>query len=277
LLSPLSTWTVRDFTAHYDDSVAQLRRAVEIRPDDAEAHFGLAFALVSLNRIDEAMAHYRQGLKIQPDNADAHENLGVALARRGQADEAIAHFQQALKINPDNADAHNNLGNTLIDRGRFEEALAQYKQAVELDPHFAEARCNLGNVLERLGRFEEAMAHYRRALEIAPDNVGAQKNFSWLRATCPLASLRNGAEAIELAQRANHLSGGKRSDVLDTLAAAYAEAGWFPEALATAHKALELVTQQNASVLADAMRSRIALYEAGKPYRQALPDSAPSR
>jgi Flp pilus assembly protein TadD len=112
------------------------------------------------------------------------------------------------------------------------------------------------------------MAQFRRVLELKPDDADAQNNLAWLLATCPADSLRNGAAAIEHAQRANQLCGGRRADVLNTLAAAYAEAGRFPEALAAARKALELATQQNHRDWVDMLRSRIALYEAGKPFHQ---------
>jgi tetratricopeptide (TPR) repeat protein len=101
--------------------------------------------------------------------------------------------------------------------------------------------------------------------------VEPRKNLAWLRATCWEAALRNSSEAVELAQRADQLSGGKQPDVLDTLAAAYAAVGWFPEAQATARKALDMALQQNDRALAQAIQMRIALYEAGKPYRQAPP------
>ena len=163
---------------------------------------------------------------------------------------------------------HYNLGLTFASRGRFDEAIAHYQEALEIQPNDADAHGSLGYALVCLGRFDEAMAHYRKALTIQPDNAEFQKNLAWLRATCPKASLRNGAAAIELAQRADHVFAGQRPDVLDTLAAAYAEAGWFPEARATARKALQIATQQNNRALADAVQARIALYEAGKPYRQ---------
>jgi tetratricopeptide (TPR) repeat protein len=105
-------------------------------------------------------------------------------------------------------------------------------------------------------------------MEIQPEDPMVQGRLAWLRATCSEASLRNSAEAIELAQRANQLCGGKRPDVLDALAAAYAAAGWFPEALATARKALELARQQHNQALVDALQDRITRYEAGKPYLQ---------
>ena len=111
-------------------------------------------------------------------------------------------------------------------------------------------------------------------MEIKPDYAKAHNSLAWLQATCPAAALRNGAKAIEHAQRANQLRGGRQPELLDTLAAAYAEAGRFPEAAATAHKALELATQQNKRALADTLRARIALYEAEKPYHEASPVSA---
>ena len=92
----------------------------------------------------------------------------------------------------------------------------------------------------------------------------------------PDRGMRNGDEAVALAQQANRLCGGKQPEILDTLAAAYAETGWFPEALATA-QALELALQHQDRALAEVLRVRIALYEAGRPYRQTpmAPASAP--
>jgi tetratricopeptide (TPR) repeat protein len=252
-----------------DEAMAHYRKVLETHPDNAEAHIALANALAGRGQIDEAIAHYRKVLEIQPAHADAHYNLAVLLAGCGRFDEAIAQYRQSLEINPDSAfDVHSNLGIVLAAQGRFDEAVAQYGTALEMQPNHADTRCNLGNVLERMGRPAEAMTQYRQSLKLQPDNLEALKNLAWLRATCPRASLRNGAEAIELAQRANQLSRGKRSDVLDTLAAAYAEAGWFPEALAAARKALQLATPQDAPTFQDALRGRITLYEAGKPFHQ---------
>ena len=98
-------------------------------------------------------------------------------------------------------------------------------------------------------------------------------NLAWLLATCPEASVRNGAEAVELARRAVQLSGGREPAILGTLAAAYAEAGRFPEAVQTARKALKLATQQNQHATAEAIQAKIPLYEAGTPFRQTLSTS----
>ena len=103
---------------------------------------------------------------------------------------------------------------------------------------------------------------------MTPNDVGLLNDTAWLLATNPNASVRNGTEAVELAQRAEQLSASREAAVLGTLAAAYAEAGRFPEAVQTAHKALERAAQQNKPRLAESLRAKIGLYESGTPYRE---------
>ncbi len=251
-----------------DEAVAWYRKALKIQPNCVVAHNNLGELLARQGRFDEAREHYRKALQIQPDFAIAYYNLGNAWIAQGRLEEAEAQYRKALEIEPEYAMAHNNLANTLTRRGQFDEALAQYRQALEIEPDFALARTNMGDLLAAQGRFPEALEQYQKAMKSQPKDPMVARKLAWLRATCPEASLRDGPEAIELAQRANNRCGGRRPDVLDTLAAAYAESGWFPEALAAARKALQLAKQQNSPALADALRARIALYEAGKPYRQ---------
>jgi len=127
------------------------------------------------------------------------------------------------------------------------------------------------------GRWDEAIGQYGQVLQIEPAHLVTEKNLAWLRATCPVTSLRNGQEALALAERANGRTGGKRPEVLDVLAAAYAELGRFPEAVASEGQALELAAQQNAQALVDVFRARLTLYQAGQPFRQDRPPSAPRR
>jgi Tfp pilus assembly protein PilF len=113
--------------------------------------------------VDEAIDNYRKALEIKPDYAEAHDKLGLALAERGQIDEAIAHFRKALEIKPDFTEAHNDLGLALIKCGRVEEAIAQYRRALEIKPDFAEAHINLGSALAARGRADEAIAKHNIA------------------------------------------------------------------------------------------------------------------
>ena len=249
-----------------DEAIAHYQKALQIKPDYAEAHDNLGNALLQKGNVDEAIAHYQKALQIKPDYAEAHNNLGNALLQKGNVDEAIAHYQKALQINPDYAEAHNNLGNALLQKGSVDEAIAHYQKALQINPDYAEAHNNLGNALLQKGKVDEAIVHYQKALQINPDYAEAQNNLAWVLATCPQASLRNGNKAVELAQRANQLTGDGNPVVLGTLAAAYAEAGRFPEAVATAQRALQLAETQSNTALADAIRSQMKLYQAGVPF-----------
>ena len=199
-------------------------------------------------------------------NAFACNNLGVTLLRQGKVDEAIPHFQKALQINPDDTEAHNGLGSALFQKGKVDEAIPHFQKALQIKPDNAEACYNLGSALLQKGSVDEAIVQYQKALDIKPDYLEAQNNLAWVLAIAPQASQRNGNKAVELARQANQLTGGENPIILHTLAAAYAEAGRFPEAVETAQHALQLAGMQSNTALADAIRSQLELYQAGAPY-----------
>jgi tetratricopeptide (TPR) repeat protein len=117
------------------------------------------------------------------------------------------------------------------------------------------------------GNPSAALAEWRQVLRLRPDYLTVLNQTAWLLATNPDASIRNGVEAVELAQRAVRLSGGREPDVLGTLAAAYAEAGRFSEAVETSHRAVAQATQQQTEPLAKTLKARIELYEKRIPFR----------
>jgi len=199
-------------------------------------------------------------------NYVAHNNLGIVFFQQRRMDEAIAHLQQSLEIKPDYAEAYYNLATVLLQQGRTDEAIAHFQKAVEIKPDHASAHKNLGIAFFQQGRMDEAIAHFKKSLEIRPDQVEVQNNLAWLLATCPQASLRNGNQAVELAQRANQLAGDNNPSLLCTLAAAYAEAGRFSEAVETAQRALQLAEAYSNPVMADTIRSQMKLYQAGVPF-----------
>ena len=111
----------------------------------------------------------------------------------------------------------------------------------------------------------------RRALRLNPTDGGVLNDLAWVLATSPDASLRSGKEAVQLAEQAVKPSGGKEPALLDTLAAAYAEAGRFQDAARTAREALQLATSQKNQRLADSLHKRIKVYDEGKPWRDLPP------
>ena len=118
------------------------------------------------------------------------------------------------------------------------------------------------------GNLKEAAANYEQAVKMNPDWPIALNDLAWIRATAPQAELRNGLEAVRLAERACELSGGKEARFLGTLDAAYAEAGRFDKAITTAEKARELALTAGDKEIAAAAGQRLALYRKQQPYRQ---------
>lgn len=285
-----------------DEAVRCYARALELKVNLASAHNGLGNVLSALGRGDEAERHLQKALAIDANYAEAHNNLGAILTRRGRLEEAAAEFRRAVQLKPDFAQAYCNLGLTLRRLGRLDEAAVEFGRAVQVKPDFADAHGNLGAVLYLQEKLAAAMVHFQKHVELDPKNEMARRNFAlavgrlrgppaalahwrwwidslpddagllsaaaWQLAAGSDASLRNGKEAVDLALKAVNSTGAQNPAVLDTLAAAYAEAGRFAEAVQTARRAAALAAHRNESELAKSIAARIVLYEAGKPFHE---------
>lgn len=209
-----------------------------------------------------------------PQSWLAQVNLGACRVDEGRFDEAIQLFQKSLLLQP-NEIAHNNLGWELVRQGKFEEALGHFHAALDIHPQYALAHCNLAITLQTLGRTGEALAHYREALRTDPLMLRALNNLAWTLATHPNPEFRDGAEAVRLAERACEATRYGFAQFVGTLAAAYAEAGRFDEAVATAEKAQALAQAMGDPGLAERNARLSELYRAGRPYRDTNSTSAP--
>jgi tetratricopeptide (TPR) repeat protein len=266
--------------AHYDwgvalasqdrisEAIAEYAAALRIKPDYAEAHNNLGIVLAGQGRVSEAITEYRASLRIKPDNVEAHNNLGVALAGQGRVAEAITEFTAALRIKSDNVEARNNLGVALAGQGRVAEAITEYAVALRIKPDYAEAHYNLGNAMASQGRIAEAMAEYRETLRLRPDWPPVLGGLAWILATSSNESVRNGGEAVQLAERLCAVSGCQEADGLDVLAAACAEAGRFNDAVRVAQEAVELASAAGQQELAGQIQERLKLYQGGRPFRE---------
>jgi tetratricopeptide (TPR) repeat protein len=264
-------------TGRLNEAIARFQEALKLNPSDELAQYNLANLFLKMHQEDRAIAQFQKALEIRPDFTEARNKLGIALLQRGQVDEAITQFQKALAIRPGFAEVHHNLGSALLKKGQAEQAIAHYTHAVLVDPKMANAHSDLGNLLLQQGRVGEALAHYQTAIELQPANAFFLNNLAWVLASCPDPSTRNGARALELALQAERLSQGKNPAILGTLAAAYAEAGRFPEALATARRALDLATSQTNSSQADILRANLLLYQAGRAFHDTPQANSPAK
>ena len=260
----------------FDEAIEDFRKTIQINPNHFEALEDLGNALASKGRLDEAIENYYKAIQINPNSSEALNNLGNALADKGRLDEAIENYYKAIQINPNSFEALENLGIALADKGRFDEAIQNYRKAIQINPGRTESYINLGVALNRSGRTKEAIAQYRELLNREllnsnPQIAKAMNNLAAILATSPKAEFRDGTQAVQLAERACELTHYGKLSFIGTLAAAYAEAGRFPEAVATAERVEQIATDAGLAAVAAKTQEQLELYRAGKPYHEPAP------
>jgi tetratricopeptide (TPR) repeat protein len=291
-------------------AIQECREAIKINPAWTYAHINLGSALAKEGKYAEAFNQFKQAVELNPDIAGAHYDLGKTLGIQGRFDGALEQFREAVRLEPHWPDpmndfafvvaAHPEVKNRDINEairlarracelteyknitylktlaavyasaGRFSEAADIFEISLKLDPNSASLRNGLGNALLSEGKFKEAISQIRRSLEIEPNNPDTKNSLAWILATCPDANMRNPGEAIRLAQEACAATNYAEASKLDTLAAAYASAGRFDEAIETAEKALS-AADKGQTGLARMIQDHLNLYRASKPYIDTVP------
>jgi tetratricopeptide (TPR) repeat protein len=254
-----------------DEAIAHYQKAIQLKSDYTGVYNTLAGVFQSQSRLDDAIAGYKKALEIAPSYAEAHYGLGNVYGQMGKLDAAIGEYQQAVKLNPDYAAAQYNLAGLLLQKGEMDEAAAHFQKAVDISPKDAGIHQNFGLCLYQAGRMAEAISQYEQGLAMAPLDAGIQNNLAWILATCPDASVRDGNRAVDLASQASAAADGNNPAFLCTLAAAQAETGKFADAASTAERALHLAEAQTNSNLAGELQSQIKLYSAGQPFHITAP------
>jgi tetratricopeptide (TPR) repeat protein len=245
---------------------AALRSPVRDTSLDPALHNNFGSALAQLGRFDEAAVQYQQSLRLRSDGV-AWKNLGTARLDQGRLDDAIQCLQASLQFT-NSADIHLDLALAFKAKGNGEQAAAHFAEALRLDPGSAAAHFQFGLFLYQQHRPAETLAHWREALKLKPDSPDLLNGLAWILATCPDPKRRDGAQAVQFAERASTLSGSPASS-LDTLAAAYAEAGRFTDAVAAAQKALALAEATGQTNTLARFRSRLQLYRQHIAYHEA--------
>jgi protein O-mannosyl-transferase len=275
---------------------------VEAAPDSYVAHYNLGVVLYKEGKLHEARRHYAESIRINPTNAKVKNALGLTFLYQGRPAEALPYFAEAAEqeptlaaahfnlglaqkalgdmagadkslattaqLDPENPDAFAQLGTVLTLEGKMEAAAAAYRRAIALEPGVAKLYFDLAYALAEHGRAQEAREAYGQALRLDPTLPEYAERGAWMLATNPDARLRTGAQALRLAKQACQATAYERPEYLDTLAAAYAEAGQFDEAQAIARRALNLLKGGPADRV-EAVTGRLALYRKHKPYRDA--------
>ena len=158
------------------DAELLTRKAIQLQPDYADAHYNLGIILKDLGKLKEAEISQSKAIELNPDFVNAHYNLGNILRDRGKLKDAEILYRKVIKLKPDLADAHLNLGSILRDLDKFKEAELSTLKAIEIDPNLAEAHSNLGNLFRDLGNLQEAELSQRKAIQLKPDLADAHLN-----------------------------------------------------------------------------------------------------
>jgi tetratricopeptide (TPR) repeat protein/roadblock/LC7 domain-containing protein len=249
-------------------AIQAYRQAIALDPNSAGAHAGLGACLMEKKLLDEAKAHLEKAIALVPADLKSHNNLGALLVRQGKLPEAIVEYRAALGINPSVGKVHLNLGNTLWRVGQQDQARAEYAEAVRLDPDDTAARYQLACAAVDLGQPQEAVGHFQALLAREPDSVPALSGLASLRATSKYYALRNGEEAVGLAEKACRLARYRNPVALGVLAAAFAEAGRFPDAVRTAEQAAQMARDAGNQRVATELGEDLELYKQGRPLRE---------
>lgn len=240
----------------------------DVRPAEADWHYFRGTAYLDAGKFEPAAQAFRRAWQLRPAHARTLGSLGTALLQLGRNEEAALRLGEALERTPDHPNYLALRGTALARAGRAAEAVPMFRAALRHHPDSAELHGNLGLALQQLGRNQEAADDFRLAIRNDPDRIESLNGLAWILATSPNAEPAQRREAVELAERACRAGGPRRPDLLDTLAAAYAAAGRFPEALAAAREALALLEKIQAPGLAEQVARRLELYRNDKPFAE---------
>jgi len=210
---------------------------------------------------------------VTPQNASAYFLLGLGLEHAGETNRAIPCYRVATAIFPGNIEAHRNLAYLLRRQDHLAAAEEEYYTLLAMNPDDLAAQLGLADIFNHLGRPDKAAAHFNEALRIKPDSTEAMNNLAWTLATSPDTNVRDGKRAVELAERACELTHYQKTIYLGTLAAAYAEAGRFDDAIAMAQKACAMASESGEQDLLKRNQELLALYRTHQPYREAASPS----
>ena len=226
------------------DRAANIPEFVNVTPD--------RFAEIHPN-FEDYYTHYRAGLTFEGDHDYAR---------------AVPEFLLALQEETNHVESIFLLASCLARMKRKEEALPYARQVAKLRPKNAAARGLLGGILSDTGSPGEALGQLEVAYSLNQRDISISANLAWVLATAPQSALRDGRRAVRLAEWASRAVRHTSPPLLDTLAAAYAEAGRFDDAVRATERAIGIL-RRNPGLSTAELEIRLALYRSRKPYRAA--------
>lgn len=236
-------------------------RLLSIAPADPEASGFMAAALAGEGKPDEGETYLARAVQLAPESFDGHCYYAMWLSKQGKPAKAIEQYAEAARIDPSQVEVRTVLTELLLAAGKRDDALPHLAQACKLSPDDDGLRATYAQALDAAGMDAQAVEQYRLLLRHKSESVETANNLAWLLAVSRDASVRNGPEALKLAMKLPDDAG-----MLDTLAAAYAQAGQYPQAIATAERAFAMASRGGMASLAKEIEFHLQLYRQGRPF-----------
>ena len=283
----------------FDRAMADAEEAIRLAPEYFRGYQARGKIFYVRGQLSKARRDFDKALRLNPSYAGIYVNRGNLLSKKGDEASAIRDYTTAIRLEPSYADPYVCRGASYFALGRNKEALDDYHLAILVDPRQSDTYVNRAFLYAKMGEWERAVSDYsefikrhpdhadiylwraeayiatgeyqsadtdiQKAQDLAGDNGEWQNSISWMRATSPQPSIRDGKVAIATAMKACEITSWNEAAYIDTLAAAYAEAGQFEPAIAYEKMTLTMVPERSPDRLGE--EERLALYRRHQPYR----------
>jgi 4-amino-4-deoxy-L-arabinose transferase-like glycosyltransferase len=250
-----------------EEAIKEAERAIELSPNDSDAHLDLAFS-VRRNDAERAIVEGRRAIELGPENSLAYQFLMNCLFESHRHNEASDLGREWLVVSPYDVNAHSALASATAATGDLVSAAQQLGYVMMLRPGAEQPHAQVRQILLSLAKDPDGSQRLRDIAVNAPDSPRMLDELAWLLATYPDSRSRDGTEAVRLAERACVLTERRVPALLDTLAAAYAEAGDFPRAISTAEEALNRARSTGDTDAAKLSESILVPLRENLPYRE---------
>lgn len=250
---------------------AESRAAICPRPELslADLYVKKALALWQAGDATHAIEDLDAALALKPQDAAALNDRGVINLALGRFKEALADFNQAIAANPGYPASFLNRSNYYVAAGRYDLALRDCRLGLAQSPDYAPLLVAAGQIYAAQKKYAEALGSFEKACQAAPKNAQVLNELAWFLATCPRAALIDPQRAIILAKESVYLSATPEPGNYDTLAAAFARAGNFEEAVRAGETAVNLAKRAGlGKEITHSFEERLALYKQAKSYLQ---------
>jgi tetratricopeptide (TPR) repeat protein len=252
----------------YAEAIDEFSRTLRLAPDDVDAHANLLESLNRTGKREEAREEAKAAMKARPHSVGVEMQIGALLGLEGNYAEAVTHFREAARLAPDRPGSYLPLTTCLGRLGKMSESVESAREGLRVNPFDVDLHMALVSAYGALGDLTNEVIHLRIVTDLKPDRVEALNNLAWILASTSNQGIRNGPEAVRLAERACELTQRREPVLLGTLAAAYAAAGRFKEAVESAEQARDQAAAAGQTDVDENNRKLLELYRAGKDYRE---------